>query len=142
MSYPDNFLKGLSDKDSLTSDGFGVSASVFYFHSQHVRDGWLEQSICWEDDANVIALMLGQKKGEKGDGEIQFKAGLVRVARSYMDYINKVPSRTKGLLSYERKALNNNPYHGNLLLKENTHKYIMKIVAAAIASYAEVINRE
>ena len=138
MSYPDNFLKGLSDKNSLTPDRVGVSASVFYFNSQHVRDGWLEQSICWEDDVNVISLMLGQRKG---DGEIQFKAGIVRVARSCVESINKVP-RTKDLLSYERKALNNNPYHGNLLLKENTHKYIMKIVAAIIAGYADVINRE
>ena len=123
MSFPDNFLKGLSDKKSLTPDGVGVSASVFYFDSQHVRDGWLEQSICWEDDVNVITLMLEQRKGDKGDGEIQFKAGIVRVARSCVEIINKVP-RTKDLLSYERKALNNNPYHGNLLLKENTHKYI------------------
>lgn len=139
MSFPDNFLKGLSDKNKLTSDGVGVSASVFYFDPQHVRDGWLEQSINWEDDANAITLMLGQKKE---DGEIQFKAGVVRVPRSCVEHINKVP-RTKDLLAYERKALNNNPYHGNLLLKENTHKYIMKIVGAIIAGYViDVISPE
>ena len=139
MSYPDNFLKGLSDKNLLTPDGVGVSAAVFYFDSQHMRNGWFEQSICWEDDGNAVTLMLRQRKG---DSAIQFKAGVVRVPRSCVEYINKLP-RTKDLLSYERKELDDNRYHGNLLLKENTHTFTMKIVAAMIAGHVvDVINQE
>jgi len=139
VSYPDNFLKGVSNKDLITPDGAGISAAVFHFDSEHVRNGWLEQSICWEDDGGAVTLMLGQRKS---DGVIQFKAGVVRVPRSCVGYINKLP-RTKDLLSYERQALDANCYHGNLLLKKDTHNRTMKIVAAMIAGHiSDVIIQE
>jgi hypothetical protein len=139
VSYPGNFLRGFSDKGLLTPDGVGVSAAVFFFDVSKVNNGWLEQSVCWEDDGSVVDLMLRQKNK---DGAIQFKAAIARVPRSCLHYINRLP-QTKELLSYERKELEENPYHGNLLLKKDTHKITMTKVAAMIAGHVlDVINQE
>ncbi len=139
MSYPDNFLRGVSDKNSLTPDGVGVSAGAFHFDLSKISNGWLEQSICWEDNDSVVDLMLRQKKE---DGVIQFKIGVVRVPRSCVQYINKLP-QTRELLSYERKELDDNPYHGNLLLKKDAHNFTRRLVAAMIAAHVvDVINQE
>ena len=139
MSYPDNFLRGVSNKDWLTPDGVGISAAVFHFDPSKISNGWVEQSICWEDDESVVDLMLRQKKE---GGAIQFKAGVVRVPRSCVHYINKLP-KARELLSYERKELDDNPYHGNLLLKKDTHTSTMKAVAAMFVLHVvDVINQE
>lgn len=137
MSYPDNFLRGVSNRELLTPD-LEVSAGVFHFELSKTNNGWLEQSICWEDDGSVVDLMLSQRK----DGETQFKAAVVRVPRSCVHYINKL-RQTEELLSYERKELDENPYHGNLLLKKDTHKITRSKVAAMLASHViDVISRE
>jgi len=137
VSYPDNFLKGVSNRELLTPD-LGVSAGVFHFELAKTNNGWVEQSICWEDDDSVVDLMLRQKK----EGEIQFKAAVVRVPRSCVHYINKLP-QLEELLSYERKELDENPYHGNLLLKKDTHKWARSKVAWMLASHvSEVIIQE
>lgn len=129
MNYPENFLRGISDKNHVSPDG-AISSAVFYFDQQHITDDWMEQSICWEDDDSVITLMMRQEK----DSDIRFKAGVVRVPRGSISYINRLPMYGD-LLSYERKGLEDNPYHGNLLLKKDTHKGKMKIVAAMIAGH-------
>ena len=139
MSYPDNFLRGFSDKGLLAPDGVGVSAAVFHFAESKTNNGWLEQSVCWEDDGSVVDLMLRQKNR---DGTIQFKAAIVRVPRSCVHYINGL-QQTKELLSYERKELDENPYHGNLLLKKDTHKITMTKVSALLASHVlDVISQD
>jgi len=40
----------------------------------------------------------------------------------------------KGILSYERKQIPGNKYHGNLLLKKTVQKREMKKIAATIAA--------
>ena len=127
MSYPDNFLRGISDK-TLVSDG-AILAAAFYFTQQSTIDQW-DQSICWEDNDAVVALMKSQQR----NNEVQFKAGIARVPRNSINYINALPMY-RGLLSYERKALEGNPYHGNLLLYKDTSKQKMKLVAAVIAAH-------
>ena len=137
MSYPDNFLRGVSNRELLTP-ALEVSAGVFHFDLSKTNNGWLEQSICWEDDGSVVDLMLNQRK----EGEIRFKAGVVRVPLSCVHYINRL-RQTQELLSYERKELNENAYHGNLLLKKDTHKITRSKVAATLANHViDVISRE
>lgn len=138
MTYPDNFLKGITQENHLTRDN-EISSALFHFDERHGRDEWVEQSICWEDDNSVVNLMLNQKKV---GGTIQFKAGIVRVPLSGVHYINNL-SRTKDLLSYERQELEDSPYHGNLLLRKNTHKFKMRTVAAALTLHiTEIITRD
>jgi len=128
MTYPINFLRGISSKDWATENGL-VTAAAFQFDENHTKDGWMQQSICWEDNDSVTELMMKQKNDRD---EIQFKGGIARVPRESIIYINNLPA-SRNLMSYERETLFNNPYHGNLLLKQTTEKKLRSIIAATIA---------
>jgi len=129
MKYPRNSIKGIPNNDFVIADG-SVGSHLFHFRDEHKRDdGWVEQSINWEDDESVIDFTLQQKKE---DGELQFKAGVAIVPRSEIDRLKNRPT-IKGMLSYERRPLDNNPYHGNFLLKAEVPKPTMKKIAAGLA---------
>ncbi|NQS97962.1 MAG: hypothetical protein HQ591_05870 [candidate division Zixibacteria bacterium] len=130
IDYPDNCLKGIPNRDFLFGDGT-IATHLFYFESEDAReDGWKEQSINWEDDESAIDFTLNQKK----DGDLQFKAGIAILPRKAIDRINRSPM-VNGVLSYERKRTenNHNPYHGNILLKNDVIKSKMKQIAASLA---------
>lgn len=129
MSYPEFFLRGLSSTTWI-SDGI-VTAAAFQFDENHVKDGWMQQSICWEDDNSVTDMMLGQKK--KDTGNVQFPGGLARVPRQCVNRINTSP-QTKGLMSYERESLPQNQYHGNLHLAMAAKKPQRTLVSAVLAA--------
>lgn len=138
MAHPNNFLRGIPNDSYLIEDG-SIGAHLFHFEEAHSReDGWIEQSINWEDDDSVLGLTLNQRKE---DGEIQFKAGAVRIPRDEIDRLSRQPT-VNGIISYERKPLDNNPYHGNLLLRSGIPKPTMKKIAASIAIVvSEIIRR-
>lgn len=127
MNFPNNSIKGIPNKDFLI-DGMTIGSHLFYF-SQPRDDGKVEQSINWEDDDSVIGSTLSQ---EREDGSLQFNAGVAVLPRSEIDRLNKRPA-IRGLLSYERSPLNDNPYHGNLLLQANVPKAKMRQIAAGLA---------
>jgi hypothetical protein len=130
MYYPENAIKGIPNRDFLLEDGLLPSSHLFHFKPENARDdGWIEQSINWEDDESVLEFTLRQTKE---NDEIQFKAGAAIIPRHELDRLNNRPT-IRGLLSYERQPLDHNPYHGNLLLKVHVSKQAMKMIAAAIA---------
>jgi hypothetical protein len=129
MNYPENCIKGIPDNSFLVEDG-SVGSHLFYFKSEYARDdGWTEQSINWDDDESVIDFTFRQTRE---DGEVQFRAGVVIIPRDEIDRLNNRPT-IKGLLSYERQPVNDNPYHGNILLQTNVQKSTMKKIAAGLA---------
>ncbi|MCL4262232.1 MAG: hypothetical protein KJ069_03420 [Anaerolineae bacterium] len=138
MSYPDNCLRGVPNGTYLIEDG-SVGAHLFHFEETYSRgDGWIEQSVNWEDDGNALVITLSQ---HRENGELQFKAGAVRIPCAELDRLSKQPT-VSGILTYERRPLENNPYHGNLLLKSDVPKPTMKKIAAGIALIvSEVIAR-
>lgn len=138
MNFPINILRGIPNSSFLLEDG-SAATHLFHFEDEHRRDdGWTEQSICWEDDQHALELVLSQRKEH---GDYQFKAGAVRIPREEIDRLNQRPT-IAGLLNYERSPLENNPYHGNLLLRSDTPKLTMKKIAAGIAlAVSEVILR-
>lgn len=138
MSLPDNCIKGIKHDSYLIADG-SPGAHLFYFEKQFNRDdGWCEQSINWKDDKNAINFTMNQKKE---NGEIQFPTGVVIIPRNELDRINNLP-QVNGILSYERKKLEDNKYHGNILLKTNVIKKKMILVAANIAlAVSDIIRR-
>ena len=127
MNYPENSIKGIPNNDFLI-EGKYVASHLFHF-KQARDDGAIEQSINWEDDASAIDFTLNQKKE---NGEFQFKAGVAILPRSEIDRLSRYPS-IRGMLSYERSPLADNPYHGNLLLQRNVSTRIMKQIAASLA---------
>jgi len=129
MCYANSYIRGVPNDDFITPDG-RISSHLFYFYPRDERtDGWLEQSINWLDNKQVIEFTLNQKNNKD---EIKFKSGIVKLPRNEIDRLNQQPT-IKGLLSYERCPIINNPYHGNLLLKNNTAKPTMKMIAAGLA---------
>jgi hypothetical protein len=137
MKFPFNYIKGIPNNDFMVKEDCSIGSNLFYFNLENVRsDGWIEQSINWEDNDTVIDFTLAQ---EKADGTLQFKAGIAIFPRDEIDRLNRQPT-LKGLLSYERQPLENNPFHGNILLKSGVPKLTMKKIAAGIALTVSEIN--
>ncbi|WP_144080001.1 hypothetical protein [Dehalococcoides mccartyi] len=109
------------------------------FDGQISRE-WLEMSICWEDDDNVKGFMLNQTKD---NGNLRYKAGLCRISLTNykilcIQYLNlDIPTK----LSYERAALTDNPYHGNLLIPRTASKVLRTNVSAGLGLYGKYIDR-
>ncbi len=129
MEYPSNCIKGIPNDTYMTPESTAGS-NLFFFKGPDRGDGWTEQSINWEDNADVIQATLRQ---QRRDGEVQFAAGLAILATIQLDQIAKLPI-VRNRLSYERSPiLPDQPYHGNILLKANTPDPIMKQIAGSLA---------
>lgn len=136
MSYPDNCLRGISVKDGILEDGT-VASHVFYFKDPR-PDGWIEQSINWEDDADALPFTLTQRRKE---GTLQFPFGVAVVPRAELDKLAALPALA-GRLSYERRREKENPYHGNLILRENTPAPTRRQMAATIAMHVSRVVQQ
>ena len=135
MEFAENCIRGIPNRDFLTS-GRLVATHLFYFKEDDARDdGWIEQSINWQDDDHAVEFTLRQKKE---NGQLQFRAGVAIVPRVEIDRIRE-RSMHGSVLSYERRALPDNPYHGNMLLRCNTDRAVMKQIAATLALYAQYV---
>ena len=134
MEFPENCIRGIPNRDFLTP-GRLVATHLFYFSDDARDDGWIEQSINWQDDDQAIEFTLRQRKE---DGQLQFRAGVAIVPRVELDRIRE-RSIHGSALSYERRALPDNPYHGNMLLRYDTDKAVMRQIAATLALYAQHI---
>jgi hypothetical protein len=130
MDFPDNCLRGVRKQEFITPEG-GVSSAVFHpdFRTSESRaDGGAELSINWEDNETVLEFTINLKS----NGYYQFAYGAVRLPRQEIDHINRFPSSMDGL-SYERAPLPDNPYHGNIVFRQDLSKPTVKMVAAALA---------
>lgn len=113
------------------SDGI-VTAAAFQFDEspKHVKNGWMAQSIWWEDHETVVDIMFQHKK----DNEFQFKVGVARMPRESLHYLNRLMA-LKNIISYDREPTNDIPYHGNLLLSVKSKSAQRKLAAANFASH-------
>jgi hypothetical protein len=140
--YPDEALRGIPNEGFIGDDNYPTS-ELFYFKKRDNQpervDGFLEESIYWRDDEAALTCLFDQKKE---DGSIQFKAGAAVLSRIELDHLMNKPI-LKQQLSYERRVIPNNKYHGNLLLKINVTKPVMKKIAASIATLciSEIIRK-
>lgn len=125
MAYPINCIRGIADPGNVSSDG-QVMTGAFIFPDTDRGDGWFELSINWEDDNAAVGFSLTQTNK---DGSLQFKAGVITFPKAEIDRLN-TDTLVRGLLSYERKKIAGNKYHGNLLLKSDTEKKVSRMVSA------------
>jgi hypothetical protein len=132
MAYPDELLKGIPNPEFIGEDGIPTS-DLFYFKEEQTardrKDDFWESSIYWRDDHNALSMLLNQKKDNDA---LQFKAGAAVLSRNDIDSLIRKPI-LKEKLNYERKEIAGNKYHGNLLLKNNVPKALMKKIAASIS---------
>ena len=142
MDYPNSMIKGIAN-DSFIDDDGSPSASLFSFQPrEHIQrpDGYLEESINWYDDEGALTHILEQLKE---DGDPKFKIGCAILLKEDIDQIRRRPF-VQSYLEYERRPIDENPYHGNLLLSDKVAKSVKRKISATIALFgvSEVIQRE
>lgn len=125
--YPKEFIRGISNKDFIDDHGH-VLCSAFQFDDTGRNDGNQEASINWLDDSGAITTALSQKKE---NGKIQFPGGVARInlgtVKLFLHYYYQAG------FSYERAPLENNKYHGNLLLEKSLSKQTRQMLMAGLA---------
>lgn len=132
---PENFLRGFNIRECFTNEK-NVAPAAFQFgnHTDERNDNFHEASVNWEDDAGAVTTLLEQKKG--GTEEKMFKFGYARLPLKLVKVtLNSLIE--KEYLDFERKPLENNPYHGNILIEGNIkkpEKGMIQNILAAIAN--------
>ncbi len=97
------------------------------------EDGGREVSINWEDDATVLRFTLDRRESSGH--------GVARLPREQVDCVCRLQN-CRLELRYERRRLEGNPYHGNLLYRKECLKPVEKMIASALALGCEYIPRE
>ncbi len=97
------------------------------------NDSMVETSINWEDDDRVVAFTLARRE--------QTEHGVARVLRSQLDYVRQL-RHCIGQFGYERREVDGNPHHGNLLFGASCGKPMEKMIASVLALDAEYIPRK
>jgi hypothetical protein len=109
VELPDNCLKGIPNQTFIF--GRKVNYTLFLPSGDSPSDdGWYESSINWEECICALNELLDR---HKENGDIHFKAGVARIPRVEIDGIIK-KFGAENDLSYEKKELQDNPYHGNI----------------------------
>lgn len=129
--YPEELIRGIPNQQQFLDEENNPTANLFYFERDNPSrdDGYKEESICWRDDEGAVSILLNQRKE---DGSLQFKAGLAIIPRLEIDRLKRNQA-VKERLDYERREVDGNKYHGNLLLKKEVPGKIMRKIAAGIA---------
>lgn len=135
---PKKIIRGIPNHTYIDDDGYPKYTLFYEFASNPAREiERLELSINWYDNTSALAQIFEQKKN---DGEYQFKIGGVVLSKDELDRQRSRPA-VQGLLSYERYKLEDNDYHGNLLLKKGLSKDKIKLIASGIALCVESVER-
>jgi len=141
MSYPKNILRGIQNNQCITKDGL-VSASAFTFHENPDRESeFLESSINWKDDDGAIDEILNKTKSNKqGELEKMFKYGYVELDKNDLDTIMRLSNCSTRLL-YERYPIEDNDYHGNLLIVKGLSNASKRLISGTISSIVKSVTK-
>lgn len=139
-NYPSNFYHGIPNKDYVYVDSNldnakTVTAEAFQFEESVRDDGYRELSINWNDDEKSLSLLFEQKKE---NGKYHFPAGVVKLELILVKQLLKAYIESKEL-DYERRKIEGNPYHGNLLLKNTTPKQARIKIRNGLSLIAEPV---
>ncbi len=135
MDYAEKLIRGILNPQWIDSDR-RLSGEIFQFNeSDHVK-GFSETSINWYDDKGALEHILSQRK--KDEDTPKYKGGAAIIPRC--DINSLIDSPFKGLVRYNRNALPDNKYHGNILLKSGLPKSIKNAISQSIALCAETIK--
>lgn len=145
--YPEEFLRGVPNdsEQCITPEGYPMQG-VFKFddYDSERKDGFQELSINWLDDENAVTVLLNQINTRKNVP--QFQGGYCRLERAK---IASLQAYLDGFLFYERRpikadekiGISENPYHGNILMKQNISKHLKNNIQATLALLAGAVIR-
>jgi len=129
IAYPDEFFRGIPN--NTYKDGILMQDS---FKLDPVReDGYCEISITWNDEPEALNVIMSQISERTRD--YQFKDGIAEISRRELDQRMK-PQIIQGNLTYERRPVEGNKYHGNLLVKGGLDKAMRTLILAQLALLA------
>lgn len=134
--YPDSFYRGITGQNMINLEYKRVLGDVFRFDGNHKNEnGYDEISINWNDDENSLKNLKDQKKEEST--LLKYANGIVKVPTKK---IKEMKNRYQGDFLYERKPIESNSYHGNILLNfDNIQKQWRKVISDELAMNVEAI---
>lgn len=132
--FPECFLRGFNTPDCFTKEqNIAIGAFQFGNHTDERNDNYHEASINWEDDEGSVKTLLEQKKDNTN--ELMFKYGYARLPLNLVKMTLK-SLMSKDYLNFERKPLENNPYHGNILIPGDINKQEKSMIQNNLAAIA------
>lgn len=131
LIYPNEFWRGISSKDFILEGR--VLPDAFQFDDCGRTDGFKELSINWNDDDNALDVLLSQRKS---NGKLQFSAGVTQLKLSDVKQ-NLLAYILRNEFAYERRKIEGNDYHGNLLISEKLPKKLRSLVSNSLALIAD-----
>lgn len=96
-------------------------------------DGGSEVSVNWEDNAGVERETLGDRRNAEH--------GAARLLRAEIDHLGGDPAGGAPRLIPERRTLDGNQYHGNIVFCAGLPKILQKQLAAALALKSRYVER-
>lgn len=131
VEYPDSFFRGITSPKFILNNH--ILSDAFQFDEADRDDDFKELSVNWNDCEEALKLALTQRKN---NGNLQFVGGVVKldlamVKRVFHTYIQE------GTFSYERRAIDGNPYHGNLLISNTLNKQQRSTISGTLGLLAE-----
>jgi hypothetical protein len=135
-TYPESFYRGITVSNMINLEYKRVLGDVFRFDGNHKNEnGYDEISINWNDDSNSLENIKNQKKDEST--VLKYANGIVQVPTKK---IKEMRNRYQEDFSYERKPIENNEYHGNILLNfDKIQKQWRKVISDELAMNVESI---
>ncbi len=134
-TFPESLYRGLRKSEWLIDGPHGKKKpSQLAFEpdpktAAQRTNGRAETSINWADDENALHLTRSHQNSQHGVAELQTLK--LRELEANKDI--------QGILSHERRVIENNPYHGNLLFSMTVTPKYRSMVANALALYSSVI---
>lgn len=130
QGFPEEFWRGLANVDFI-SQGY-VLAAAFQFGDDVREDNYRELSINWNDDDGSLEKILTQTKA---NGKLQFSGGAAKLSLSMAKMVLKsfIDNRQ---FDYERRPVEGNDYHGNLLVSADLPKQLRSQISNGLALVA------
>lgn len=134
--YPEYFFRGITEQGKINLEYKRVLGDVFRFDDRYKNEeGYAEASINWDDDKGALENLKKQKRGETES--LKYENGIIKIQTKK---IKEMRNRYKGKFSYERKPVEGNKYHGNVLLRiDEIAKPWRKLISDELAMNVEVI---
>lgn len=130
-NYPDEALRGIKKSD-IEDGSIKLSAFIFSTVEREKNDGYDECSINWRDDDGAIKEIFNK---QNDDGTTKYYAAAHFDKHSIDRFFR---SRIViGQFSYERRKVDGNDYHGNLLIKSDLSKSEKRMIQSALCVLAD-----
>jgi hypothetical protein len=137
--FPENCIRGIDKNDYINPSDNTVRLNLYLPDSRTVKtrsDSCAETSINWEDDVDVVDFTLKYRENNK----LLFPHGAVRLPKDEIDRINANPA-TQNSLAYERRPVDGNSYHGNILFLPGLSQTKQNMLASVLAAYSSKVLR-